>query len=98
MYLYVIRRADTRELKIGITRHPHRRLQGLQVGSAFPLELLVAVRVFPQSEAIAHRRFAAHRISGEWFHECPEILTWVTNLQRRTVDADPRRVVSVSDC
>lgn len=98
MYLYVIRRADVREIKIGVTRYPKKRLQCLQVGSARPLELLVAVRVFPQSEGAVHRHFAAHRISGEWFHECPEIMEWVARLQAVSETADPRRAISALRC
>lgn len=90
--LYVIRRADTKEVKIGISQNPQRRLHDFQSCHARPLELLVVTQAYRTSEANAFERFKAHRISGEWFHECPEILEWVRELNDKNARASDRRL------
>lgn len=79
--LYVIRRRDTHEIKIGVSFEPKKRLRSIQAYHARPLELLVTVAAKRNAEEKAHKRFAAHRLSGEWFRECPEILEWVKELK-----------------
>lgn len=80
-YVYVIRRRDTQEIKIGVSYDPAARLRTLQTAHGEPLELVTA---FPGAEAMEetlHRRFAAHRKLGEWFAEVPEIAAWIREVQ-----------------
>jgi hypothetical protein len=75
--VYVIRRADTQELKIGITRFLPGRLAMLQTAHAVPLQVVCAFFANRETEQALHERFAAHRMLGEWFHECEAIAEWI---------------------
>lgn len=79
-HVYAIRRADTREVKIGISTNPVRRLRDLQSNHARKLELLLAFPGMVEHEVALHTRFKAHRLRGEWFDEVPEITTWIEDV------------------
>lgn len=72
---------DTREVKIGITNDPRRRLAILQTAHGERLELVAVVAGDAVDEQTLHARFAAHRKLGEWFHETPEITAWIREVQ-----------------
>ena len=79
IYVYFIRAANG-PIKIGIARDVLQRLAGLQTSNPNKLELL-AHRLGDQSvEQEYHRRFAAHRLAGEWFEPHPDILEEATRL------------------
>lgn len=69
-FIYVIRRGDTSEYKIGWTAHPdiNKRCKSLQTGSS---EILTERGSFQTSsqktEKIIHKIFEKQRKSGEWF-------------------------------
>jgi hypothetical protein len=75
--VYVIRRPDAREYKIGITRDPLRRFHDIQANHGAPLELMLAFRAGEQVERHLTFHFAACRIRGEWYRETPELLDWI---------------------
>ena len=76
-HVYVIRRPDTHEIKIGISLDPAKRLASHQSSHARPLELLLSFAGGEPAERALLARFAGHRLNGEWFRECPEILQWI---------------------
>lgn len=78
--VYAIRRADTREVKIGISTNPIRRLRDLQSAHGERLELLLTFPGGVHTEYELHERFSAHRKRGEWFHESPEITAWIAEV------------------
>jgi hypothetical protein len=73
MSVYFITCREIGMVKIGCAYDPFRRMRTLQ--TAFPLELaLEALFVGAyREEREYHKRFAEHRVRGEWFKLCPEI-------------------------
>lgn len=70
-YVYIIRRAGSRERKVGVARrHPaNGRLRQLQTGCPEPLVLERAFRVRDPFgvEAQVHRRLSQRHYRAEWF-------------------------------
>lgn len=61
-------------IKIGRSARPTARLSQLQCAHAEKLHLLAAMRGGADLEAKLHAQFAAHRIRGELFAACPDLL------------------------
>jgi hypothetical protein len=78
-------------VKIGFTNHLEHRLATLRCSSPVPLGVLATVEGPPELERDYHRRFAAHRLHGEWFARCPEIEAEIERLTthsgRRVLEA-----------
>ncbi|QDP55547.1 MAG: hypothetical protein Unbinned273contig1001_38 [Prokaryotic dsDNA virus sp.] len=66
-------------IKIGRARNVGGRISDLQCANPRPLKLLAVVPDGSQ-EAEYHRRFAEHRIQGEWFEPHPDILAEIDHL------------------
>lgn len=61
-------------IKIGWTQQPIKeRLKCIQNGSPVKLYVLATVNCTRINEKRYHKRFAAHRLHGEWFERVPEI-------------------------
>lgn len=67
-------------IKIGRALFPEQRLKEVQLGYPYPLELLATTPGGAGAERSYHQRFAAHRLNGEWFERCPEILAEIERL------------------
>lgn len=80
-HVYAILRRDTNEVKIGRSFDVGRRMADLQHAHGEPLELLLSIRGNRVSEGHLHRRFAALRKRGEWFHYGDAIRAWVEERQ-----------------
>lgn len=78
-YVYFIG-ADVGCVKIGEALDPDRRLRTLQSGSPVQLRILATTFGGPVLERDYHRKFAAHRLHGEWFTRCPEIEAEIARL------------------
>jgi len=82
MYVYFIRQRGTNFVKIGKSQNPIARLSNLQTSTPTVLEMMGYV---PQNkrfnEETLHKRFAAHRVQGEWFSLVPEIEEVIQELQ-----------------
>ena len=84
--IYFIQDSDTLHVKIGYTGgDPKVRLADLQTGNPSRLVLLAATDGGQSDEAVLHRRFAAHRVAGEWFNPAPELLLHVVAAGSRGV-------------
>jgi hypothetical protein len=79
---------DVGAIKIGLARNPHRRIKGLQCGSPIPLKILATVSGGRRLEMAYHRRFAVHRLHGEWFARSPEIQSEIDRLNAPTPRKD----------
>lgn len=67
-------------IKIGTTADIEWRMKSLRGQSPVPLTLLATVPGRRTEEHEFHRRFAAHRLHGEWFKRCPEIEAEIVRL------------------
>jgi len=75
--VYFIRCGVDGPIKIWFSRDVPGRLRQLQTGQPQKLRVLRAMRGDPALEAWLHRRFAAHRLDGEWFAPHPELLSYI---------------------
>lgn len=82
LWLYVIRRADIREVKIGVSEDPIARLKALQTAHGDDLELVATAPANMFTESEMHARFAEYRKKREWFHEAPAVTRWIDSLKR----------------
>jgi hypothetical protein len=71
---------DDGYVKIGFSNNPHKRLRGVQIGSASPVRLLAMLRGDRNDEDSLHKRFAAYRVRGEWFRFEGEFKEYVEGL------------------
>ena len=68
--VYVIHAPEVGRVKIGLTKHdPATRLRTLQVGSPCVLGLVRVIEGGWRKEQELHKRYAAHRVHGEWFSD-----------------------------
>jgi hypothetical protein len=67
-------------IKIGIAINPDGRCKSLQTSHHERLEVLATCPGGQELEQVYHKRFAAHRLHGEWFERCPEILGEIERL------------------
>jgi hypothetical protein len=93
--LYAILSPTAGQIKIGISAAPLERMKDLQWAHGQPLELLVEVdtRSYTRTrERAIHRRLAPHRLAGEWFRSCPDVLAVVEELKAEArMGANPFR-------
>lgn len=76
---------DSGPVKIGVAADPAVRLKTLQTANPVRLSILATAKGGSQKEAAYHRRFAAHRLHGEWFERVPEILDEIERLNPLSV-------------
>lgn len=60
-------------VKIGWTVSVRERIADLQTGNPFEIRILATKPGSPTHEKSLHRKFAVHRIRGEWFRLAEEI-------------------------
>jgi len=70
--VYFVRAGNRGAIKIGIARNVNRRIDALQTGNAFKLNLIASIPCSSRKEAEhlegrLHRFFSKQRIRGEWF-------------------------------
>jgi uncharacterized protein YozE (UPF0346 family) len=83
--VYFVQVGTSGSIKIGYTAGPtEKRLAQLQTANPQPLRLLAEFDGDRDIEAGLHRRFSAHRASGEWFDPHPEIIDFIALLRRGT--------------
>ena len=68
-YIYLIQSLENGYYKIGISKHPTKRLQQLQTGNASPLKLIDTYYTehANQIERALQRRYCHFHKEGEWF-------------------------------
>jgi len=74
MTVYFIRVGKDGPVKIGYAADAAIRLQQLQVCHPETLHLIRTIDGGSKGEAWLHDRFYHHRIRGEWFNFCPEMM------------------------
>lgn len=78
--VYFIRSGDG-PIKIGLALDVEKRLRGLQTAHHEPLSVLAVTGGGQPQEIAYHRRFAAHRLHGEWFEPHEDILAEIERLK-----------------
>jgi hypothetical protein len=81
--------ADEGPIKIGWCKNIAKRLVELQCGNPARLSVLATAPGRSHLEAEYHRRFAAHRLHGEWFERHPDILAEIARLSSPTPSRRP---------
>lgn len=79
--VYFIQCGEGGAIKIGIAVDPAARLRSLQTAHHERLSILVTTKGGQPAEQAYHKRFAAHRLHGEWFSPHPDILAEVARLR-----------------
>lgn len=90
-YVYLIRDGLNGPVKIGSSHDPIARLAALQTSNYRRLKLLL---VFPEDgtiERLLHERFAAERVSGEWFQLRPDQLRALSDIVEEALFRDLSR-------
>lgn len=86
--IYFIQAEGVGHIKIGFTADEDVlvRLADLQTGSPVPLRVLGTTPGAVVEEKNLHRRFAAHRVHGEWFRPVPELLALINPADAKTCE------------
>ena len=76
-YIYLIKSLEDSCYKIGISKHPNKRLSQLQTGNSAELKLVevYSTELANQIEGTLHRKYSHYHKNGEWFDASIEIET-----------------------
>lgn len=72
-------------IKIGVAINVATRLRFLQIGCPYDVQLWATASGGRRTEKDYHRRFAVHRLRGEWFERCPEIEEEIARLSSQGI-------------
>lgn len=94
-FIYAVYSPESKLVKIGYSEAPSQRLAILQNSHGHRLVLLAHYTAPGFSAQVAerqfHRRLAAHRALGEWFHETPEVMAVVDEMRAAQKHEEGRR-------
>jgi hypothetical protein len=79
---FTARGLDMSAIKIGCSYHLPDRLDALACNLPFDCRLITQCPGSLFEEAIAHLWLKSHRIAGEYFHDAPEVLDFVSEVER----------------
>jgi hypothetical protein len=71
-YVYFLFAGDA--VKIGFSRGPLKRQEEIGIGMSREPDAIHAVRAGSAHEMALHRALHTHRLRGEWFRRCPEVM------------------------
>lgn len=77
VYFIATRPPRGKKIKIGFATNVHKRLKALQTSSPVKLQLVLSFPGTRQDEQALHKRFAEHRMEGEWFRWCKAIADYI---------------------
>jgi hypothetical protein len=80
-YIYFIQ-METGPIKIGRARNPYKRLEALQVGLPYTLELLYFFPGGAKSERAIQQSFHDEHIRGEWFWPVAPVFRMIEEAKR----------------
>jgi hypothetical protein len=84
-YVYFIQGTYTKNIKIGISASPNKRLKSLQTGASEPLVLLKQLKGTAEIETYFHQKFGHFNICGEWFRPEPDLMFFIENLTQSNI-------------
>jgi|ERR1043166_932612 hypothetical protein len=70
-------------IKIGWSSDIKQRLDALQPGCPYPLNVLLCVRGSFADEQLLHQKFARFRLHGEWFEAAEEVLKYILSVRSK---------------
>lgn len=82
-HVYFIQPGSRKRVKIGFAVSVPERMAMLQTASSDKLRLLGTIKGDLTTEGEMHRRFAQHRIQGEWFRLVSEIVEYIAELKAK---------------
>lgn len=82
-FVYFIRDAEGRRVKIGHAKSPASRLRELQCGSAVILTIAALEPGGRNREKFLHETFEHVHMRGEWFHETQEVTRYIEEIKKR---------------
>jgi hypothetical protein len=82
-YVYFVQGCCGGAIKIGFSKNPEKRLQGLQTGYPDTLRILLLVPGKEKTEQYFHRKFELYRLNGEWFKPEKVILDEIKELKAK---------------
>lgn len=95
LVVYFVQMGRNGPIKIGQSRDDRtlrRRLEALSTSLPYAPRLRgVVPGVGRDYEQALHRRFARHRLRGEWFRPMPEVLEAANEVARGAIPHDPAR-------
>lgn len=74
-YVYLIQEGEDGPVKIGWAKNPATRLEDFQTGNSRELRIVASFPGGINDERELHKRFAAHRLRGEWFEPVPALFS-----------------------
>ncbi len=77
-YVYAI--TDGTAIKIGVARHPHKRIKALSTGNALRLRLLGYFSGGFELEKQIHSQFEKIRHNGEWLYATPALIEYLNTM------------------
>jgi hypothetical protein len=98
MQIYFVQAGSGGPIKIGSTKDLLDRISVLQTGNHEQLTLLGCVDGTSSDERAFHTRFAPHRIRGEWFFPCRELIEFIGGLPKDRTNNFNAAVFSNCDC
>lgn len=81
--VYFIQAGVDGPIKIGISADPVNRMAQMQTGMPQTLRLLAFYPGTREDERNLHKKMAAFRVRGEWFHPCDEVLAVIRSRNTR---------------
>ncbi len=90
-YIYFIRHNLSGLVKIGCSANPAQRFRSYGKNT----KTLKVINGDFSFERILHKRFAAHRVKGEWFRNCIEIQDFMMNTPSAIISEEKRRHRSI---
>lgn len=88
--IYLVQAEAGGPIKIGTAVDPERRLDALRGSCPIPLRMLRVLEGDITEELWLHKRFAEHRLHGEWFEPCDELVAFANSDEGVTA---PRRLI-----
>jgi hypothetical protein len=96
-YVYAIGDADHRQVKIGYTNNPRRRLTNIQITCPFAVSILWQIEGDATLEDALHWHFKSYHLRGEWFEfpagqNAVDLIGQAAEAIRRAEDAEHAEV------
>ena len=94
--IYFIQNEATLAIKVGYTENVKGRLSSLRTSCADRLRLLGTISGGMAEERAIHARFAADRLSGEWFRPSPALVDFIRAELIHRGGASPRSTAAIT--